>query len=57
MPQDFSKAKIYKITNDFDDDVYVGSTCDTLVKSLIKDSVYINATQKRKSFKVDHFTN
>jgi hypothetical protein len=32
MPQDFSKAKIYKITNDFNDDVYVGSTCDTLVK-------------------------
>ncbi len=32
MRQDFSKAKIYKITNDHNDDVYVGSTCDTLVK-------------------------
>jgi group I intron endonuclease len=32
MSQDFSKAKIYKITNDFNDDVYVGSTCDTLIK-------------------------
>jgi hypothetical protein len=32
MAQDFSKGKIYKITNDYNDDVYVGSTCDTLVK-------------------------
>lgn len=32
MSQDFSKGKIYKITNDFNDDVYVGSTCDTLQK-------------------------
>jgi hypothetical protein len=32
MPSDFSKGKIYKITNDFNDDVYVGSTCDTLIK-------------------------
>jgi hypothetical protein len=31
MP-DFKKGKIYKITNDYNDDVYVGSTCDTLVK-------------------------
>ena len=32
MSQDLSKGKIYKITNDYNDDVYVGSTCDTLVK-------------------------
>ena len=32
MSQDFSKGKIYKITNDFNDDVYVGSTCNTLIK-------------------------
>ncbi len=32
MSQDFGKGKIYKITNDFNDDVYVGSTCDTLIK-------------------------
>ena len=32
MSQDFSKAKIYKITNDYNDDVYVGSTCNTLVR-------------------------
>ena len=30
MSQNFTKAKIYKITNDYNDDVYVGSTCDTL---------------------------
>lgn len=32
MSQEFSKGKIYKITNDYNDDIYVGSTCDTLVK-------------------------
>ncbi len=32
MSQDFSKGKIYKITNDYNDEVYVGSTCNTLVK-------------------------
>ena len=32
MKVDYSKGKIYKITNDYNDDVYVGSTCDTLVK-------------------------
>jgi len=30
MSQDFNKGKIYKITNDFNDEVYIGSTCDTL---------------------------
>jgi hypothetical protein len=32
MKVDYSQAKIYKITNDYNDDVYIGSTCDTLVK-------------------------
>ncbi len=32
MSQNFSKAKIYKLANDFIDDVYVGSTCNTLIK-------------------------
>ena len=27
MSQDFNKGKIYKITNDYNDDIYVGSTC------------------------------
>ena len=30
MTQNFSMAKIYKITNDYNDDVYIGSTCNTL---------------------------
>jgi len=30
MSRDFSKGKIYKITNDYNNDIYVGSTCDTL---------------------------
>ncbi len=29
---DYQKAKIYKITNDYNDDVYIGHTCDTLIK-------------------------
>ncbi len=32
MSQDFGKSQIYKITNDYNDDVYVGSTCDLLTK-------------------------
>ena len=29
MRQDFKNAIIYKNTNDSDDDIYVGSTCNT----------------------------
>ncbi len=36
MSQEFSKAKIYKITNDYNDDIYVGSTCDELTKRFSK---------------------
>jgi len=36
MSQDFNKSKIYKITNDYNNDVYVGSTCDTLVRRFIR---------------------
>ena len=32
MTQDLTKGKIYKITNDYNDDIYVGSTCDLLTK-------------------------
>jgi hypothetical protein len=32
MKVDYSKGKIYKITNDNNDDVYINYTCDTLVK-------------------------
>ncbi len=32
MTQNFNNGKIYKITNDYNNDIYVGSTCDTLVK-------------------------
>jgi hypothetical protein len=36
MKVDYSQSKVYKITNDFNEDVYVGSTCDTLVKRFSK---------------------
>ncbi len=32
MTQNFKNAKIYKISNDYNDDIYVGSTCNTLTK-------------------------
>ena len=32
MKVDYSKGKIYKITNDYNNDIYVGSTCDLLTK-------------------------
>ena len=32
MKVDYSQAKIYQITNDFNNDVWIGTTCDTLVK-------------------------
>ena len=32
MKVDYSQGKIYEITNDYNNDIYVGSTCDTLVK-------------------------
>ena len=46
MSQDFSKGKIYKITNDYNDDVYVGSTCDTLVKRFSTHKRQINSSLK-----------
>ena len=33
MKVDYSQAKIYQITNDFNNDVWIGTTCDTLVKN------------------------
>ena len=47
MSQDFSKSKIYKITNDFDDSVYVGSTCDTLVKRFSRHKTSMNEEKKK----------
>ncbi len=35
MKVDYSQAKIYKITNDFNTDIWIGSTCDTLLKNLV----------------------
>ncbi len=38
----YSKSKIYKITNDYNDRVYIGSTCDTLSKCFSKHKSDIN---------------
>ena len=52
MP-DFKKGKIYKITNDYNDDVYVGSTCDTLIKRFS----YHKAEQVINKNYINHYTN
>ncbi len=31
---DYSQAKIYKVTDDFNTDIWIGSTCDTSVKKI-----------------------
>ncbi len=45
MSQDFSKAKIYKITNDYNNDVYVGSTCDSLTKRFSGHKLCLNSNK------------
>ena len=54
MSQDFSKGKIYKITNDYNDDVYVGSTCNTLVRRFIahKDDYKRDKNKHRPLYKL-----
>jgi group I intron endonuclease len=54
MKVDYSQAKIYKITNDYNNDIYVGSTCDTLVKrfSVHKRSLTIQKEQGRELYKL-----
>ena len=47
MSQDFGKGKIYKITNDYNDDVYVGSTCDLLTKRFSNHKHSLNNTKKK----------
>ncbi len=48
MKVDYSKGIIYKITNDYNSDIYIGSTCDTLAKRFS----YHN--QDRKNTKKSH---
>jgi hypothetical protein len=47
MKVDYSKGKIYKITNDYNDDIYIGSTCDTLVKRFSKHRADRNSEEKK----------
>jgi len=53
MKVDYSKGKIYKITNDFNNDIYVGSSCDTLIKRFS----YHKKILKKKKIKDIHFIN
>jgi adenylate kinase family enzyme len=54
MKADYTKGKIYKITNDFNDEVYIGSTCDTIVKrfSMHKKSCLTEEKKYRPLYKL-----
>ncbi len=49
MSQDFSKGKIYKITNDYNDEVYIGSTCDILSKRFSSHKRERNCANRKNS--------
>ena len=40
MKLDLTQGKIYKISNDYNDDIYIGSTCNTLVKRYSQHKAY-----------------
>ncbi len=40
MKLDLTQAKIYKITNDYNDDIYIGSTCNSLVRRYNQHRLY-----------------
>lgn len=44
---DYSKAKIYKVLNDVDDDVYIGSTCQSLCMRMAQHRRDRNNIKKR----------
>ena len=52
MKVDYTQGKIYKITNDYNDDVYIGSTCDNLSKSYHKTHSKIEKNQNRPIYKL-----
>ena len=49
MSQDFTKAKIYKITNDYNDEVYIGSTCNKLTKRFSQHRNHCKNEDKKNS--------
>ena len=42
MKLDLNQAKIYKITNDYNDDIYIGSTCNSLVRRYSQHKAFSN---------------
>ena len=52
MKVDYSKSKIYKITNDYNDEVYIGSTCDTLVKRFSGHKSAMTLKPERKLYRL-----
>ena len=59
--RDYTKGKIYKIVNDIDDYVYVGSTTDTLCRRLtrhrtdMKRNLTFNIYEHMKKHGIEHF--
>jgi group I intron endonuclease len=61
MPLDYNNAKIYKIVNDIDDEIYIGSTCQRLSMRMVGHRVQANKQYKIKLYEhmnelgIDHF--
>jgi hypothetical protein len=50
---DYSKGIIYKITNDYNNDIYIGSTCDTLGRRYARHKTdFINNSNNCKARKL-----
>eukprot|EP00438_Fugacium_kawagutii_P018336 Skav212485 [mRNA] locus=scaffold385:584863:585342:- [translate_table: standard] len=49
---DYSKAKIYQVLNDVDDDVYIGATCQSLSMRMAGHRRTKNLTGKNKNMKL-----
>ena len=60
---DYSKAKIYKVVNDVNDDIYIGATCQSLSKRMAEHRIsmrskrdkHIKLYQKMNEIGVEHF--
>ena len=49
---DYSKAKIYNICNDVDDEIYIGSTCQSLSQRMAEH----RRTTKRPKIQTERYT-
>ena len=51
QPKDFSKGKIYCIRNNINDEIYIGSTCQSLSQRMAQHRKAMTANQRMKLYK------